>query len=201
MKMYVFGITGEVGSGKSTVIEYLQQVHGARVLLMDLLGHEVMARGGICYQEVLDLFGPEFLKEDGELDRKAIGKVVFADQEKLEKLNSIVHPAVRIRVEQLVEEARLQGAEFMFMESALLLEEKYDEMCDELWYVYAKESVRRERLKESRGYSDEKIDQMISNQQSEEMFRSRSNFIIDNSHSFESAKAQIDARMKQYEIM
>lgn len=199
--MYVLGITGGVGSGKSLVMDYLKTAYGARVLLMDELGHELMAKGAVCYDPILKLFGSEVLAEDGEFNRKAIGQKVFADRKLLEQLNAIVHPAVRKRVEQLIEEGMKQGTDFFFMESALILEEKYDEMCDELWYVYAIESVRRERLKKSRGYSDEKIDLMIRNQQSEEVFRSQSSFVIDNSGSFDQTKAQIDARMKKYEIM
>ncbi len=199
--MYLFGITGGVGSGKSRVMEYLEQTYGARVLLMDLLGHELMQQGAPCYEPILKLFGPEVLNEDGSFNRSLIGKLVFADRSLLEQLNAIVHPAVRIRVTELIEEARQQGVKFFFMESALIIEEKYDEMCDELWYVYAEESVRRERLKESRGYSDEKIDLMLKNQLSEEVFRSRSSFVIDNSSSFDHSKEQIDARMRQYEIM
>lgn len=198
--MYVFGITGGVGSGKSRVMEYLETTHGARVLLMDNLGHELMAKGAVCYNPILDLFGPEVLAEDGEFDRKAIGAKVFADRELLEKLNAIVHPAVKRRVEQLLEEAMQQGVDFFFMESALILEEKYDSMCDELWFVYAEESVRRDRLKESRGYSEEKIDLILKNQLSEEEFRSHCSFVINNSGDIEETKKQIDERMKQYEI-
>ncbi len=199
--MYVIGITGGVGAGKSSIMSYLEGQYHGRILLMDNLGHELMAKGAVCYKPILDLFGTDFLKEDGELDRRAIGREVFANEELLEKLNAIVHPAVRLRVDEILEEAMQQGADFFFMESALLLNEKYDENCDEVWYVYAEESVRRERLKESRGYSDEKIDLMIGNQLPDEVFRSRCSFVIDNSGSFDSAREQIDARMKQYEIM
>lgn len=196
--MVTFGITGGVGSGKSLVMDYLEKAYGARVLLMDNLGHELMKKGAVCYDPILALFGSSVVAEDGEFNRKAIGKIVFSDKEMLEKLNAIVHPAVRRCVEQLVEEARQQGSDFFFMESALILEEKYDAMCDELWYVYAEEAVRRERLKASRGYSDEKIDQMLKNQLSEDEFRSRSNFVINNSGDFEVSKAQIDAKMKEF---
>ncbi|MDO4617715.1 MAG: dephospho-CoA kinase [Lachnospiraceae bacterium] len=199
--MYIFGITGQVGAGKSEIIRYLETAHGARVLLMDLLGHELMAKGAPCYEPILALFGADVLLEDGELNRRAIGARAFSDAELLEKLNGIVHPAVKARVDSLLEEAMQQGVDFFFMESALLIEEKYDEICDEVWYVYAEESVRRERLKESRGYSDEKIDLMLHNQLSEEVFRAHASFVIDNNGSPEQFQEQIDARMKQYEIM
>lgn len=196
--MRVFGITGGVGAGKSQIMHYLETAHGARVLLMDNLGHELMAKGAVCYEPILSLFGPEVLLENGEFNRKAIGAKVFADRELLEKLNAIVHPAVKKEVIARVEAAREEGIPYFFMESALLLEEKYDRMCDELWYIYTKESVRRERLKASRGYSDEKIDLMLKNQASEEVFRSHSSFEIDNSGAFAATEAQIDQRMRSY---
>lgn len=195
--MHIFGITGGVGSGKSTVLEYLEQKFGARILLMDLVGHELMAKGAMCYQPILELFGPAVLKEDGEFDRKAIGALVFADKELLEKLNAIVHPAVKTTVIQRIEQAREEGVEFFFMESALLVEEKYDLMCEELWFVYAKEAVRRERLKSSRGYTDEKIDQMLKNQMTEDEYRAKGTFVIDNSGDFLATQLQIDEKMKQ----
>lgn len=199
--MLVFGITGGVGAGKSQVMQYLETAHGARVLLMDNLGHDLMAKGAVCYDPILQLFGPEVLLENGEFNRKAIGAKVFADRELLEKLNAIVHPAVKKEVIRRVAAAREEGVKCFFMESALLLEEKYDAMCDELWYIYTKEEVRRERLKASRGYSDEKIDQMLNNQASEELYRSHCSFEINNSGNFAETQAQIDARMQKYETM
>ncbi len=199
--MHLFGITGEVGAGKSQVMAYLESAWNAEILLMDNIGHEVMAKGAVCYEPILELFGESILLDSGELDRKAIGRLVFADRQLLEKLNAIVHPAVRRAVNERIRQAEKRGVSFFFMESALIFEEKYDEMCDEVWYVYAEESVRRKRLKENRGYSDEKIDLMLKNQLPEEVFRSRCSFLIDNNDSPDHFKKQIDARMKQYEIM
>ncbi|HBA63793.1 MAG TPA: dephospho-CoA kinase, partial [Lachnospiraceae bacterium] len=86
-------------------------------------------------------------------------------------------------------------------EAALLIEDKYDEICDELWYIYAGEEIRRERLKKSRGYSDEKIDSIFASQLSEEVFRSHCDVIIDNSGVFSQTKEQIRQRMQSYETM
>ena len=123
-----------------------------------------MARGGNCYAAIVELFGREILGEEGEIDRKKMGSRVFQDRELLKKLNAIVHPAVKAYIREAADRARTRGDKFLFLEAALLIEEKYDEICDELWYVYAGEAVRRERLKKSRGYSDEKIDGMLASQ-------------------------------------
>ena len=87
------------------------------------------------------------------------------------------------------------------MEAALLIEEKYDEICDELWYIYADEEVRKERLIEGRGYSEKKVREIMVNQLSEDEFSSHCDFEIDNSGDFEKTKKQLDHRMKRYETL
>ena len=87
------------------------------------------------------------------------------------------------------------------IEAALLIEDKYDEICDEMWYVYADEQTRIERLKLHRGYSEEKIRDMFANQLSEDEFSRHCHFEVDNSGDFEDTKAQIVQRMRKYEIM
>ena len=89
----------------------------------------------------------------------------------------------------------------MFVEAALLIEDHYDEICDELWYIYADERVRRARLKSDRNYTDERIDGIMENQLSEEEFSEACDFEIDNSGEFEETKKQIDQRMSKYETL
>ena len=88
----------------------------------------------------------------------------------LEKLNAIVHPAVKEYIKRAIEKEREYGTPFFVIEAALLIEDKYDEICDELWYIYADEQTRIERLKLHRGYSEEKIRDLFANQLSEEEF-------------------------------
>ena len=93
--MRVIGVTGGVGAGKSTVLEYLEKAYHAEVIQADQVGHEVMEPGRRAYEEILNVFGSEILAENGRIDRKALGDVVFASEEKRRKLNAIVHPAVK----------------------------------------------------------------------------------------------------------
>ena len=97
--------------------------------------------------------------------------------------------------------AEKAGTEYVFVEAALLIEEKYDEICDELWYIYADEEVRKERLIEGRGYSEKKVREIMANQLSEDEFSSHCDFEIDNSGDFEETKKQLDHRMKKYETL
>ena len=197
--MRMIGITGGVGSGKSQVLSWLREHCQGEFLEADRVAHRLMARGGSCYAAIVELFGRDILGKEGEIDRKKMGSRVFQDRELLKKLNAIVHPAVKAYIREAADRARARGDKFLFLEAALLIEEKYDEICDELWYVYAEEAVRRERLKKSRGYSDEKIDGMLASQLPEEEFRKHCCFVLDNSGDFSDTAKQLEQRMKIYE--
>ncbi len=200
-RMKVFGITGGVGAGKSEVLTYLGQNYDATVIQADEAGYLVMLPGGECYGEIVKLFGRQITTETGELDRKRIAEIVFQDEEKLKALNAIVHPAVKRYIKKAIAAAEKAGTEYVFVEAALLIEEKYDEICDELWYIYADEEVRKERLIEGRGYSEKKVLEIMANQLSEDEFSSHCDFEIDNSGDFEETKKQLDHRMKKYETL
>ena len=183
--MKVIGITGGVGAGKSTVLSYLSKRKGAQVVQADLVGHEVMAPGGPCCGPILKLFGERVQRKDGSIDRAKVAAVVFADKGKLEALNKIVHPAVKKEILSRITQSREQGYSYFFLEVALLFEDHYDAICDDLWYIYADESVRRQRLMSSRGYSKEKIDGIFSNQMADDFFRSHCNYVVENNGDLE----------------
>ena len=193
--MITIGITGGVGSGKSEVLTFLEEKYDALAIRTDLVARELMSAGGACFAPVAELFGPEVIGPDGEFDRKKIAAIVFQDKGKLEELNAITHPAVKIEVKRQIDRAEKAGVKYVFLESALLLEEKYDEICNELWYVYAEVHVREERLMAGRGYSIEKTHAVMKNQLPESVFREACHFILDNSGAFEKTAAQIIEKM------
>ena len=195
--MKIIGVTGGVGAGKSTVLNYLEKRYGAKLILADLVGHEVMEPGHEAYEQVVKVFGQEIVSEDKTIDRKALGAIVFADEKKRMILNRIIHPAVRQEILRRLEEAELSHLSYVVVEAALFLEENYDAFCDETWYIYTDEKIRRQRLKESRGYSDEMIDQIFRSQKTHEEFQKRCLFMIDNNGSEEETFRQIDRRMKE----
>lgn len=194
--MKIIGITGGVGSGKSEVMKYLERSCDCTLIRSDELGHTLMQKGNVCYEPVLALLGPGVLGPDGEFDRKAVASRVFSDPALLEKLNQITHPAIRHSILASIREADAAGRQFFFLEAALLIEEKFNEICDELWYVYADIAVRRSRLKESRGYSDEKIGKIMASQLPDAAFRNACQFVLDNSGSFQDTIRQIDSRIQ-----
>lgn len=193
--MKVVGITGGVGSGKSRVLEYLETAYGAVVCQMDETARKLQRKGTRCFERITETFGPEILNEDGELDRAALGNAVFSDEEKLRQLNAIVHPEVIREVRRRIQTCGAAGCRLFVVEAALL-PDVGRELCDELWYIYADEPVRRRRLMESRGYSDEKITQMIASQPQEIRFRETCGIVIDNSGDFEDTKRQIGEHLK-----
>jgi len=168
--MKTIGITGGVGAGKSTVLDFLRETYQASVCEADKVAHELQRPGEGCYQEILKVFGPEILCDDQTIDRKRLGSIVFADVEKLKRLNGIVHPKVKEWIRKKQEEEQRAGTKLFIIEAALLLEDHYEEICDELWYIRTPEAVRRRRLRESRGYSDERIKGIMQNQKSETQF-------------------------------
>lgn len=193
--MKVLGITGGVGSGKSLVLEYLKEEYGAYICQMDETAKELQKSGTECFREIVRHFGTEIVGSDGELDRAKLGGIVFAEEEKLKKLNEIVHPAVLEHVRRDIEEKAGTGVKLYVVEAAVLTD-VFRDLSDELWYIYVREEIRRERLKASRGYTDERITRMIASQPAEEVFRETCDVVIDNSGDFEETKRQIGERLK-----
>jgi len=195
--MKVIGITGGVGSGKSRVLEYLHSKHQAVICQADQVAWKLQEPGQTCYKKIIEFFGSNIVLENQYIDRKKLGGIVFADERKLAVLNQIMHPAVKEYIKDKIREEKCKGTSCFVIEAALLLEDNYAEICDEIWYIYTDEEVRRARLKESRQYSDEKIDCIMNQQLSEEEFRARCQIMIHNSGDFVDTCRQIDERMNK----
>jgi len=199
--MRVIGITGGVGSGKSLVLNYLAEKYDSRVVKADEVGHLLMRPGKQCYQPVIDVFGVKIVNEDGTLNRKAIAEIAFSEPIMLKRLNRIIHPAVKEYIKSEIRKAREDEIAYFFVEAALLIEDGYGGIYDELWGVYCEETVRQERLQLERGYTKEHIDSLIKNQLSPEEYEAHCDFMIYNSEDREHTYLQIDRRMRTYEIM
>lgn len=193
--MKVIGITGGIGSGKSEVLEYLRREYGVYVCEADRVAKTLQQKGTDCYRAIVESFGEERLDEEGELDRAGLAEKVFASPQLLERLNGIVHPAVKEIICQEIEAQRAAGEKMFVLEAALLLEDHYDEICDEVWFIYADRDVRRRRLKNSRGYSDDRITAIFDSQMTRDAYLERCDRAIDNSRSFDETCVQLDSIM------
>ena len=196
--MKIIGVTGGVGSGKTELLHYIEKNYRCRILLADEASHEVMQKGGRIYEPLVALLGSSVLDSSGEINRKEMAARIFSHEELLGRVNALIHPAVREFILEAVAEEREKATadaddavDYFFLEAALLIECGYRSVVDEMWYIYCDLTVRRERLKKSRGYSDEKIDSILSSQLTEAEFRSGSDVIIDNSGNLEDAYRQI----------
>ncbi len=190
----IIGITGGIGAGKSTVLSYLQEKYEAFIIKLDDIGHELQKPEGLCWNKIVSTFGDTILNKDGSINRSKLSETVYDDEDKMNQLNAIMHPAVKEQVRKIID--NLSEEKLIVLEAALLLEDHYERICDEIWYVYAPMSLRIQRLKDSRGYSEEKSLKIINHQLSDTEFRSRSNQILDNSDSPFDLYNQIDDILK-----
>lgn len=197
--MRFIGITGGIGAGKSELLCYIQRHYRCEIYLADQAAHEVKQAGTACYRQLVELLGRDILDPRGEIDRQRMTERIFASSDLLEQVNHIIHPAVKEYLLNRLKAARVKGeAELFFVEAALLVECGYGGLVDEMWYIYADEETRRRRLSQSRGYSGERIDQIMDSQLSEQAFRNACDFVIDNSGALEESFRQIDRKLEAY---
>ncbi len=194
--MKIIGITGGVGAGKTQILEYLNDKYGASICQTDKVAKKLQKKGGGCYDAIVEHFGKEILLENGELDRAKLSDIVFRNLEEREKLNQIVHPAVKAEVDRLVRHEKRKNTNLFIIESAILIEADYGGMCDELWYIYVEDSVRRNRLYYSRGYDNKKIDEIMAAQLPKKEFMKNCDRVIDNSGVFAETMFQLDKIIK-----
>ncbi len=192
--MKVLGITGGVGAGKSTVLAYLAERYQVRVIEADQVAERLQQPGGPCYAPIVRAFGEEILAPDGSLDRQRLAAAVFGRKDSLAVLNAIVHPAVKEYIKSEIAKEREQGnAPFLVLEAALLIEDHYEEICDEIWYVRTDREVRIQRLMASRGYTREKAGRIMDSQLGDAQFLEHCQFVVDNSSDFvENTYEQMD---------
>jgi len=150
--MKVIGLTGGIGSGKSTVSRFLAEL-GAVILNADEVGHEAFKPDTEIWREVVAAFGRQIVNPDGNIDRKKLGEIVFGNAESLSRLNQIMHPRMYALVKAQLEEYRRQGTRVVVLEAPLLLEAGWTPLVDEVWVTTAPEATVLKRLEERSGMS------------------------------------------------
>ncbi len=198
-EMKFIGITGGVGAGKSHILSFIQKHYKCEIYLADEVAHLVKEPGTECYRQLVELLGKEVLEENGQIHKAKMAEKIFADETVLQKVNDIVHPAVKEYLLEHLQKAKETGTvELFFVEAALLIEAGYKPLVDEMWYIYTDEKIRRKRLRDSRGYTDEKIDRIMKSQLMEQQYRDNCDFVIDNSRSPEESYDQIREKLEAY---
>lgn len=186
----VIGLTGGIGSGKSTVSQCLAEL-GAVILDADKLGHEAYKPDTEAWREVVAAFGNQILTPSGEIDRKKLGEIVFSNPESLSQLNRIMHPRIYDMLKARIEEYRQQEVDVVVLEAAILIEADWTSLADEVWVTAAPEARVLERLKKQRGLAEEQILARIRSQLSAEERVKHADVIINNDGELEEVKARV----------
>ncbi len=188
----ILGITGGIGTGKSTVLNILKNDFDFIIFEADKVAHELMSPGEPAYKRIVENFGPGILGENSEIDRKILGNIVLHNKEKLELLNSITHNEVINEIKRRISEKQLLGKNDFVIEAALLIESGCDRLCDVIWLIDAEEKVRMDRLKSGRKMTEEDIKKVMKNQMSSSEYITHCNAVINNNNSIEDTRAQIE---------
>ena len=191
--MLLVGLTGNIGSGKSTVAQLLSE-RGATIIDADVLARRAIEVGTRAYLSIVERWGTSILSDDGVgIDRAALRRVVFSDPGELEQLNAIVHPEIESMRGALVELARERGDGLVVCDVPLLFERHMTDDFDRLVLVDAPRPMRLERLVRERGLRETEAMDMIVAQMPAELKRARADFVIDNEGSFTELEARVSA--------
>lgn len=190
--MRIIGITGGIGTGKSTILNILKTDYNAYIVETDKLAHSLMLPGEDAYKQIVKSFGTTILQEDGTINRQVLGNIVFHDKSALQRLNGIVHPAVKSYICDDIAFRKQEGVvDYYVIEAALLIEDGYKAICDELWYIYANQDVRLARLLAGRGGNEQKWMDVMVNQATDAYYQKHCDVTIDNSKDVENTILQV----------
>ncbi|TDM39790.1 dephospho-CoA kinase [Macrococcoides goetzii] len=192
----VIGLTGGIASGKSTVAKYLAD-NGFIIVDADIASRKAVEAESSGLEEIRTVFGDGVIQEDGTLNRKALGEIIFKDKNQREKLNAIVHPRVR-DIMEAEKEAGLALDKPVVMDIPLLFENKLEHTVDEVWVVYVPKEVQIERLMARNQLSLEEAESRVSSQLSIEEKKQKADKVIDNSGSLQSLYQQLELLIQPY---
>jgi len=189
--MFVIGLTGNFGTGKTTVSQILAKL-GAVIIDADKLGHGLLQPDAETYGEIVAAFDTSILKPNREIDRNKLGKLVFADTAALNKLNQIIHPRICEIVKQKIEEYRQAGIRVVVLEAALLIEaDGLKHLVDQVWVTTAPEATIVRRLKSQRGLKEEQILARLQAQMPQEEKAKRADVVINTDCSLDELRKRV----------
>ena len=194
--MQVIGLTGGIASGKSTVARILERL-GAVIVDADLLAREAVLPGSTAHGAIVDSFGPEVLLPDASINRKALGRIVFADPDARRRLEAITHPAIAGLAEERLARARCSEAPAVFYVAPLLIEAGATNRVDDIWVVYADRETQITRLTERDGIRREEAEQRLAAQMPMEEKAAYGSAVIDNRGTPEETERQVVALWKE----
>lgn len=189
--MRIIGITGGIGSGKSTVSQILRDL-GAKIIDADKIAKEIVFKGGVVLKELIEFFGSQILDESGGLDRKKLGEIVFNNPEKLEVLNKITHKYIVERIFKDLEKAKKEGKwDIVVVDAPLPVKHGFMDAVDEVWVVTADKETRIKRIMERNGLTYEEALSRISSQLKDSEYLEIADVVIPNDGSIEDLEKSV----------
>ena len=188
--MFVIGLTGGIGTGKTHASRLLEDL-GAAVVNADLLGHEVYTPHSEGWHAVVDAFGDRVVADNGEIDRRALGGIVFSDPAQLERLNAIMHPRIYALAEQRLNALSQEGETTAVLEAALLIEAKWTPLVNEVWVTTSPEADIIARLRERNNMDEATARSRINSQMPQAERVEHANVIIENNGTLEDLSSEV----------
>ncbi|MDE5916787.1 MAG: dephospho-CoA kinase [Oscillospiraceae bacterium] len=175
----VVGLTGQTGSGKTTVCDVFSS-NGFSVINADMIARKVVEKGKPCLEDIRDFFGSDVISIDGTLDRKKLASMVFTDKSQLEILNSITYPYITSEILRTIKRFSNEGRKLILLDAPTLFESRADDFCELIISVISRDDLRKARIMERDGITEEEAVNRMNSQLEEEFFRNNSDFIIKN---------------------
>jgi dephospho-CoA kinase len=197
--MKVIGLTGGIGSGKSTVSQFLAEL-GTVIVDADRVGHEAFKPGTELWREVVAAFGRQIVTPSGDIDRKKLGEIVFGNAESLWRLNQIMHPQMYDMVKAQLEEYQRQGLGVVVLEAPLLIEANWTSLVDEVWVTVASEATVLKRLQERTGLSKEESLARIRSQLPSEERIKHADVVINTDCSLDEVKTRVKGLWGRFQV-
>ncbi|HQI15866.1 MAG TPA: dephospho-CoA kinase [Bacillota bacterium] len=187
----VIGLTGGIASGKSTVSAKLKEL-GAAVIDADLLARDVVRKGEIAYNRIVQCFGADISLPSGDINRKKLGNIVFSDKEKLALLNNITHPEIIKRMKERIQELKAEGARVIVVDAAILIEMGLHKYVDSVWVVTVDRETQIKRLIERDKFEYREAENRINSQFTNEVRKKYADVVIDNSKPIEEVEKGLE---------
>ena len=182
--MFVIGLIGGIGSGKSSVSEILKSL-GVDVIDADKVGHEAYTPDSEGWRKVISVFGQDIVGPDKQIDRKKLGSIVFSDPNEMDKLNKLMHPIIHDLVKEKIKNFSDQGVNVVILEAAILIEANWQDLTDEIWLAKANQEVVIERVQLRNNFTREEIIKRIQSQMSNDEREKHADVVIDNDGTIE----------------
>ena len=193
----ILGLTGGIACGKSTISAYLKEF-GLPVIDADECSRAVVEKGSIGLEKLTEIFGNKILENDGTLNRKALGQIVFSDSEQLSLLNSVMEPLIRKEISRRLNQEN--NADLVVLDAPLLIEQHYDKICDFIMTIDVSKKIQLERLIERDNLSEDEAKSRIESQLSSRERNGFADVVIDSSGTVEQTRKQVIKWLKTINV-